>query len=299
MQTDLNELTYMQRWQLAARPKTLPAAVAPVLVGAALAYAAGSFRPLAALAALLGAVLIQIGTNFVNDVADFEKGADTDERLGPTRVTEKGLLTPRQVWGGVVVTFGLATLLGVYLIAVTGWPVVVIGLASLLGGYIYTAGPWPLAYNGLGDLGVMIFFGFVAVCGTAYVTAGFLPVSAWLAALGVGALITNILVVNNIRDIESDRKAGRRNIPVVFGRAAGETELVIWFVVAYLVSPVMLLLSQVTGWGLLPLLSIPLAVRLVNYVKRTDGVALNKGLAQMAQLALVYSALFAIGIALG
>ena len=175
MQTDLNELNYFQRWHLAARPKTLPAAVAPVLVGGALAYAAGSFRPLAALAALLGAVLIQIGTNFVNDVADFEKGADTHERLGPTRVTENELLTPRQVWGGVTVVFGLATLLGVYLIAVTGWPVAVIGLASLLGGYIYTAGPWPLAYNGLGDLGVMIFFGFVAVCGTAYVTAGFLP----------------------------------------------------------------------------------------------------------------------------
>jgi 1,4-dihydroxy-2-naphthoate octaprenyltransferase len=299
MQTDLNDLTYWQRWQLAARPKTLPAAVAPVLVGAALAYAAGSFRPFAALAALLGAVLIQIGTNLVNDVADFEKGADTPDRLGPTRVTENGLLTARQVWGGVVVTFGLAALTGVYLIAVTGWPVVVIGLASLLGGYIYTAGPWPLAYNGLGDLGVMIFFGFVAVCGTAYVTAGFLPESAWLAALAVGALITNILVVNNIRDIESDRKAGRRNIPVVYGRTAGEIELAIWFVVAYLVPPVMLLLNQVSGWGLLPLISIPLAVRLVNYVKCTDGFALNKGLAQMAQLALVYSALFALGIVLG
>jgi 1,4-dihydroxy-2-naphthoate octaprenyltransferase len=299
MQTDLNELTYFQRWRLAARPKTLPAAVAPVLVGGALAYAAGSFRPLAALAALLGAVLIQIGTNFVNDVADFEKGADTQERLGPMRVTENGLLTPRQVWSGVAVTFGLAALTGVYLIAATGWPVAVIGLASLLGGYIYTAGPWPLAYNGLGDLGVMIFFGFVAVCGTAYVTAGFLPESAWLASLAVGALITNILVVNNIRDIKSDRKAGRRNIPVVFGRAAGEIELVIWFVVAYLVPPLMLLLGQVSGWGLLPLLSIPLAVRLVSYVKRTDGFALNQGLAQMAQLALVYSALFAVGIVFG
>lgn len=209
---------------LASRPKTLPAAISPVLVGWGIAIGIEGFQLLPALAALLCAVLIQIGTNLVNDVVDYQKGADTSERLGPVRVTHTGLLTPRQVWRGVFITFGLAALVGLYLVFDAGWPVLVIGGASILAGFLYTVGPYSLTNIGLGDLFVMLFFGFVAVCGTVFVVAGSGPLSAWLSALGVGALVTNILVVNNTRDMETDRQTGRKNIPVLFGRKGGKIE---------------------------------------------------------------------------
>lgn len=292
-------LTPFQIWMLAIRPKTLPAAAAPVLLGWALAYAAGKFALLAALAALFGALMIQIGTNLVNDVVDFYKGADTEARLGPTRVTHTGLLTARQVWGGVAVSFGLAALAGVYLTVAAGWPVIVIGLASLLAGAAYTAGPFPLAYNGLGDLFVMIFFGFAAVCGTVYVTAGFVPESAWWAALAAGALTVNILVVNNIRDIETDRQADRRNIPVVFGRRAAEIEYALMLALAYIVPLVLWGRGLASAWVLLAFLSLPQGGKLMKMLlDGLEGPPLNRTLGQTAQLLLRYCVLLAVGLVL-
>ncbi len=288
-----------QRWWLAIRPRTLPAALAPVLVGAALAFAGGSFRPLAVLAALLGALLIQIGTNFVNDVADFKRGTDNEQRLGPTRVTQAGLLTPRQVWAGAGLAFGLAALAGVYLIFVGGWPLLVIGLLSILAGIAYTAGPYPLAYNGLGDIFVFIFFGLVAVGGTAYVAGGDLPPAAWLAGAAVGGLIVNILVVNNIRDVETDRAGGRTNIAVRFGRAAAETEFALMLALAFLAPLAIAGLGWGSRWVLLAWLALPGGLKLLRTLRGgLAGPPLNAVLGQTATLALRYSLLLALGLVL-
>ena len=285
-------------WILASRPKTLSAAVAPVMVGTALAIAVRSFHLGAAFAALLTAIFIQIGTNIYNDVADFERGTDTGERLGPLRVTQSGLLPPRQVRTGAFIAFGLAGLCGLYLIAVAGWPVIVIGAFSILAGFAYTAGPYPLAYNGFGDFFVLIFFGFVAVCGTAYVQIGFVPTAAWPAALGVGSTITALLVVNTVRDIETDRAAGRRSIPVVYGRKAGVTEYGVLLGIAYAIPLIMIAFDVGTWFVLLPCLTMPTALRLYRYIVKNEGRALNRALSSTAKLVFVYSSLLAVGIIL-
>ena len=285
-------------WIIACRPKTLPAAVAPVMVGTALAIAARSFHLGAALGALLIAILIQIGTNMYNDVADFERGTDTGERLGPQRVTQSGLLTPRQVRSGAFMAFGLATLCGLYLITIAGWPVIVIGAASILAGLAYTAGPYPLAYNGFGDLFVLLFFGFVAVCGTAYIQIGVVPPAAWPAALGVGSTITALLVVNNVRDIETDRAAGRRTIPVLYGRKVGVTEYGVLLGVAYAM-PLIMIVSELGTWViLLPWLTIPFALRLYRTLVKIEGRALNRVLSSTAKLVFIYGILLTVGIIL-
>ena len=286
-------------WLLAVRPKTLPAALAPVLVGSACAYAVGAFRLGPALAALVGALLLQIASNLANDVFDFEKGLDTHERLGPTRVTHAGLLTPAQVRGGLGVVIALAVLIGVYLTYAAGIVVVVIGLASIGAAVAYTGGPYPLGYHGLGDPAVMIFFGFVAVCGTAYVQALAVPDIAWVAALPVGALTTAILVVNNLRDLETDARGGKRTLAVRFGRAFTLREYRWLLISAYAVPIGIALGSRASAWLLLPLLTLPLAFRLLRRDERETGRALNAELAATAQLLFFYSALFAAGIALG
>ena len=287
-------------WVLACRPKTLAASVTPVIVGGAVAFAGGRFRWGPALAALLGAVMIQVGTNLANDVFDYEKGADTPERIGPRRMTQAGLLSPRQVRAGMVIAFGLATLAGVYLTAVTDWPVIAIGLASIAAGVGYTAGPFPLAYKGLGDLFTMVFFGFVAVCGTAYVASGAVRPAAWVAAVPVGALVTAILVVNNVRDVETDRRAGKRTLPVIFGRPAGVAEFVVLLAIGYAAPAIMVAAGLASPWALLPCLTIPLAVKLARTVAHiTDGPVLNRALAGTAKLLLLHGILFAAGIAAG
>lgn len=293
---DLQSLTAFQRWLLASRPKTLPAAVAPVLLGWAITWDLGSFAVLPALVTLLIAVLIQIGANLVNDVADFQKGADTSDRLGPLRVTQAGLLSPRQVWSGVAVTFGLAALGGLYLVLYAGWPILLLGAASLAGALLYSVGRYSFAATGSGDLFALLFFGFGAVCGTVYVLAGRVPLSAWLSALPVGILVTAILVVNNIRDIESDRRAGRKTIPARFGRRAGEIEYGVLLVIAYL-SPIAIWLAGETPWVLLVWLSLPLALQLYRQVRSMPiGRTFNLLLAQTARLTLLYSLLLALGI---
>ena len=286
-------------WVLAARPKTLPAALAPVLVGTAVAWAAGGFRAGPAAAAAVGALLLQIGSNLANDVFDFERGADREGRTGPMRVTQAGLLTPSQVRSGMVVVFGLALLVGVYLTVEAGWPVVVIGLAAIASALAYTGGPFPLGYNGLGELFVMIFFGFGAVCGTAFVQAGFVPAAAWPAGFAAGCLATAILVVNNVRDIEQDRKSGKRTLPVRFGRSWGVAEFGTLVVLAYLVPVTLVATDRAPTTLLLVLLSALLTLPLVNSLRHERGPILNRTLAGTARLFLIWSVLYSAGLLLG
>jgi 1,4-dihydroxy-2-naphthoate octaprenyltransferase len=288
----------IRAWVLAARPATLTAAFAPVAVGTACAWRVGALRWEAALAALLGAFLIQIATNFANDMFDFQKGADTEERLGPTRAAQAGLLTVAQLRRGIITAFALALGTGIYLTWIAGPAVVVIGLASMAAGLAYTGGPFPLAYNGLGDVFVMAFFGFVAVCGTAFVQALFVPQIAWAASVPMGALATGILVVNNVRDFEGDARAGKTTLVVRFGREGGVREYAFLLVVAYVTPVVMFALGWTSAWVCLPLLTILWGVRLFRSVLHDRGVALNETLAETAKLLSLFGILFAIGIAL-
>jgi 1,4-dihydroxy-2-naphthoate polyprenyltransferase len=284
-------------WLLASRPATLTAAVAPVVVGTAVAHALGEFGKGPAVAALLGAMLIQIGTNFANDVFDAEKGADTEERLGPTRAVQAGLLSPRAVRTGMIVTFGLAVLVGFYLAASAGWPVVAIGVASILSGIAYTGGPYPLGYHGLGDVFVMAFFGFVAVCGTVFVETGAAPMLAVLASIPVGAIATCVLVVNNLRDRHTDVKAGKRTLAVRLGRGGVLTEYVLLLLASYAV-PVGLAAWYGRPWLLLPVASLPVAALLFRRIAASEGRALNPCLAGTARLLLLFAALFSAALVL-
>ncbi|MFB6221716.1 MAG: 1,4-dihydroxy-2-naphthoate polyprenyltransferase [Halolamina sp.] len=298
---------------MAARPQTLPAAVAPVAVGTGLAVHEGVFAPLPALAALLGAVLIQIGTNFANDYYDAVKGADTKEREGFTRVTAGGLIEPESVKRAMWLTFAAAVLVGTYLVWVGGVPILVIGLLSVASGIAYTGGPYPLGYHGLGDLFVFVFFGVVAVTGTFYVQAaaelvagvpvgvpdGTVPTVALLASLPVAGLSTAILVVNNIRDREEDRKTGKRTLAVRFGYTASRAEYLALLALAYVIPP-LFLIRGFTPFVLLPLVSLPLAATVSRTVlTETSGEALNPALERTGKLLALYSALFAAGLVAG
>ncbi len=289
----------MNPWVLAIRPRTLLVGVTPVLVGAALAHRSGAFRPLPALAALVGALLLQIGSNLANDVFDYEKGADTAERLGPLRVTQAGLLTPSAMKRGMAVVFALALLVGVYLTWVSGWPIVVIGLLSIASAIAYTGGPYPLGYNGLGDVFVFLFFGLVAVAGTAWVASGELGGQVFYAGAAVGALATNVLVVNNVRDYEQDQRANKRTVIVRFGRSFGIVEYALCLLIAYAVPVLFLLLGWAALPVLLPLTTAPLAFGLLSRVRREQGAALNLVLASTAKLVFLHGLLFALGLAVG
>lgn len=283
---------------MASRPRTLPAAIAPVLVGTALAWADGRFSLAPALAAVAGALLLQILSNFANDYFDFKKGADTRERVGPTRVMSAGLLTARELRTGIVAVIVLAILDGVYLILVGGWPILAVGVASILAALLYTGGPFPFGYHGLGDLFVFIFFGLVAVCGTYYVQAGTLSVPILLAAAPVGFLITSILVVNNLRDIETDAKAGKRTLAVLIGPQNTRRQFLALLILAYAATPLLWLVSSTGPAVLLPLISLPMAAKRVASVFSASGKELNSVLAATAQLSLQFSMLLSIGILL-
>jgi 1,4-dihydroxy-2-naphthoate polyprenyltransferase len=282
-------------WLLAARPATLPAAVVPVVVGSALAAAEGQFQPLPFAAALLASVLIQVGTNLANDYFDFLKGADTQARLGPVRVTQSGLLAAQAVRNATVLVFGLALVVGVYLVAVGGWPILAIGLLSIAAAVLYTGGPWPLGYHGLGDLICFIFFGLLAVVGTAYLHTGSVNTAAFLAAIPVGLLVTAILVVNNLRDIDTDRATGKRTLAVRIGRTGTRLEYVTLLAGAYLV-PLGRWLAGASAWFWLPWLTLPLAVSLTRVILRQEGRALNPALRGTARLHLLFGLLFAASL---
>jgi 1,4-dihydroxy-2-naphthoate octaprenyltransferase len=283
-------------WVLAARPKTLSAASVPVLVGSACAAQSGNFAVVPALAALAGALLLQIGANFANDVYDYEKGADTAERLGPTRAVQAGLITPSQMKLGMLVVFGLALAIGAYLTYVAGPVILAIGLASIVSAIAYTGGPYPLGYNGLGDIFVFFFFGIVAVAGTAFVELGRVPPLSLWCSLPVGALATAILVVNNLRDHEQDARVGKRTLAVRFGPRFVIGEYAALLAVAYAI-PLYLATSANHGrFVLLPLLTLPLGRKLMRAVATERGPALNARLAGTAKLLLFFGVLLALGL---
>jgi 1,4-dihydroxy-2-naphthoate polyprenyltransferase len=290
-------LTHLRLWLLAARPRTLPAAIAPVLVGTALAGSQDIFRVGPFIAALVGSVFIQIGTNLSNDYSDARRGADTEDRLGPVRVTAGGLMPPRRVLVGTYVAFGVAVAAGLYLAAVAGWELLVVGAASILAGVLYTGGPRPYGYEGLGELFVFAFFGLVAVAGSYFVQTEELDWEAVALGVPVGLLAAAILVVNNVRDIDTDRRAGKRTLAVQLGRERARTLFTAMVVLAFMI-PVALV-PALSLWLLLVLAALPLAPPLVRTVAtRTDGRALNTALAGTGRLLAVFSLLLSAGVLL-
>jgi 1,4-dihydroxy-2-naphthoate octaprenyltransferase len=284
-------------WLMAARLRTLPAAIAPVLVGTSLALGNGTFHPVTFVAALLGAIFIQVGTNLSNDYSDARRGADTEDRLGPVRVTAGGLVPPSQVLIATYATFGLAVLCGIYLIAVAGWELLAVGAASILAGVLYTGGPRPYGYEGLGELFVFLFFGIVAVAGSYFVQVQQLPWEAFVCAVPVGLLASAILVVNNVRDIETDRRAGKRTLAVRLGRERTRTLYTAMLAAAFITAPLPWPLGSMNAWLLLPWLALPLAVAVTRVVRtRSDGPSLNGALARTGMLQLVFCLLYSAGI---
>jgi 1,4-dihydroxy-2-naphthoate octaprenyltransferase len=284
-------------WWLAIRPATLTASAAPVLVGSGAAWADGAFALGPALAALLGAALLQVGANFANDVFDFERGADTVDRLGPQRATQQGWISAAQMKRAMWLAFAGATVVGLYLTYVAGWPVLALGLLSIAAAYLYTGGPKPYGYLGLGDLAVFVFFGFGAVAGTYYVQAHSVSRLALLASIPIGALATAILVVNNLRDIETDARAGKHTLAVRLGDGPTRSYYLLLLAMAYLV-PLFLWWRGLSGaWALLSWLSLPLALRLAGRMRHERGLALNGCLVGTARLEVVFGLLFALGLA--
>lgn len=283
---------------LAARPATLPAAIVPVLVGTAAVIVPHGIRILPFLAALLASILIQVGTNLANDYFDFRKGADTAERLGPVRVTQAGLASANETLAATGIAFALATLCGTYLTFIGGWPILAIGALSILSGVAYTGGPWPLGYNGLGDIFVFLFFGLIAVVGSAYVQIGGIDPVAAVAAIPIGCTVTAILVVNNLRDTDTDRTAGKRTLSVRFGRRFARVEYAALVLGAYLFPPLLFGLGAIERPLWLPYLSLPLAIGLVRVVARSnDGRTLNLALKRTGQLHLFFGGFLALALA--
>ncbi len=284
-------------WILAIRPKTLPAAVSPVVVGTSMAFVDKSFKPAVALAAMVGALFLQVGANLANDYFDYIRGIDGVDRLGPTRVTQSGLISAEAVKIGTIVTFIFATIVGSYLTFIGGWPIFLVGVASILTALAYTGGPYPLASYGLGDIFVFIFFGPVAVCGTYYLQTLHLTTLIVLISIPVGLLVTAILVVNNLRDINTDRKAGRYTLAVIIGKRGTRIEYAILLVTAYTVPFILWLTNMISGWViLLCMFSLPMAIFMICAIRCTEGILLNQALARTAGLSLVFSLLLSVGL---
>ena len=290
-------ITPRQAWILAARPKTLPAALSPVVVGAALAIADGGFAPLPALAAAAGALLLQILSNFANDYSDFFRGADTPDRLGPVRVTSAGLIAPAALRKGIIAVIALAVLIGLYLVWVGGWPILLVGVAAILAALAYTGGPFPFGYYGLGEVFVFLFFGVVAVCGTYYVQTLALTPQVVIASVAVGALITAILVVNNYRDAETDARAGKRTSVVRFGRKFARWQFALGHAVALLVPAMLAVHWDAFDWILLPIVLTPEAMRQVFRLKELDSpMGLITLLGDVGRYLAAYALLLSAGI---
>ena len=298
-QKNPGSLSSLQIWLIAARPRTLPAAVAPVLVGTSLAWTVGPLDWIAFVAASLGALFIQVGTNLSNDYSDARRGADTEERLGPVRVTAGGLVPPKQVLFATYASFGMAVLCGIYLIIIAGPVLLLIGAASILAGVLYTGGPRPYGYEGFGELFVFTFFGIVAVTGSYYVQRQALEWEAFVLAIPVGLLASAILVVNNVRDLETDRRANKQTLAVRIGRANTRRLFAVMVALAYPTSLLPTMLGSFNAWPLLVLLTIPIAVALVRTVaSHTDGPTLNASLAKAGILELSFCVLLTAGLLL-
>lgn len=288
----------LQSWILASRPRTLPAAVVPVMVGSALAIYQGIFFPAYSIIALLCSILIQIGTNFTNDLYDHLKGSDTKERKGPLRVLAAGLITVKEMKWGIFFVFFTAFLLGLYLVYSVGIVILWVGIFSIVAGLAYTAGPFPLAYNGLGDVFVFIFFGIVGTVGTYYLHVQQFTLLALLISLPVGALITNILIVNNYRDIEEDKSAGKNTLAVLLGKEFSRYEYIFFILVSFLVPFLLHFKYDFNIWIFLPYITLPLAITLVKMIYALTGTQLNKTLELSAKFSALYGLLLSIGIIL-
>jgi 1,4-dihydroxy-2-naphthoate polyprenyltransferase len=290
-------MSHLSVWLLAIRPKTLPAAIAPVLVGCAVAWAENGFDLLTALAAFAVALLLQIGANLANDVADFRRGADSDDRLGPLRVTQGGLISPRHVVVATALVLIAAVAPGLYLVWRGGPALAVLGLLAIAAAVTYTAGPKPFGYLGLGEIFVFIFFGPVAVVGTSFVMTHSVTRLALLASIAMGSLVTAILVVNNLRDIASDLAAGKRTLAVRIGRRATRWEYTVLIAVAYAMPAVMWWelsdLGPLVAWT-----TIPLAIQLVRQVWDGGGRGLNPVLGGTARLCLWFAVTLGTGLIL-
>ncbi|OJX37981.1 MAG: 1,4-dihydroxy-2-naphthoate polyprenyltransferase [Chloroflexi bacterium 44-23] len=300
MQSDsiLSPINKSKAWILASRPKTLTAAATPVIIGSSVAFFEQTFQPLAALAALIGALCLQIGANLANDIFDFQKGVDNQDRLGPLRVTQAGLLSPTEVKIGMSIVFLIASLCGVYMTLVSGLWIVVIGILAILAAVAYTGGPFPYGYRGLGELFVFIFFGFAAVCGTYYAQAGSVSQLAFFSSIPVGLLIVAILIVNNLRDLEGDLKSGKRTLAVKFGLHWARQEFVVVIAFAYLVVFLMGISNIAPAWVLLSWLSLPAVFGHVHSVMYDEGSVLNTTLASTGMLTLIFGLLYSGGLIL-
>lgn len=298
MYQNVKEISKFESWILASRPKTLPAAVMPVFVGTSIAIYDNVFVPTAAIIALVCSLLIQIGTNFINDLFDYLKGTDKKDRVGPTRVLAAGLVSVKEMKLWINIVFGTAFILGLYLVYLGGLFVLLIGILSLLAGYAYTAGPYPLAYNGLGDIFVFVFFGFVGTIGTYYVQANEITMLVFWSSIPVGALVTNILVVNNYRDIEEDRIAGKKTLAVKFGSKFARLQYVLFMILSYTILIVVYFTYKQSLFVFLPLITLPLSIKLIRMIYRLTGKELNKTLELTAKLSAIYGILFAVGILL-
>ncbi len=298
MKEEKKNISKIHSWILASRPRTLPAALVPVMVGSALAIYQGIFYPAFSIVALFCSILIQIGTNFTNDLYDFLKGTDTEERKGPLRVLASGLISVKEMKWGIFLVFFTAFLLGLYLVYSVGLMILWIGIFSIVAGLAYTAGPFPLAYNGLGDLFVFIFFGIVGTVGTYYLHAQQFTSLAFLISLPVGALITNILIVNNYRDIEEDKTAGKNTLAVLLGREFSRYEYVFFILISFFIPFLLHFKYDFNIWIFLPYITLPIAITLVKMIYALTGTQLNKTLELSAKFSAIYGLLLSIGIIL-
>lgn len=287
--------TKLKIWIDACRPKTLTAAIAPVMIGSSMALSVNSFHLLSALVALIGSILIQIGTNFANDYYDFKKGADTEERLGPTRATQAGLIEPPIMKRAFIYTFLLAGLLGLYLVYRGGWLILIFGILSILSGFLYTGGPKPLGYLGLGDVFVLFFFGVVAVSGTYYVQVRELNIEVILAGLSPGLIAMAILAVNNLRDISTDKKAGKKTLAVRFGANFVKLEFVMSILLANFITIYLVYRTQAHWYSLAACISILFSFPLMRKVMTLHGSELNPVLGNTGKILLMFSILFSLG----
>jgi 1,4-dihydroxy-2-naphthoate octaprenyltransferase len=286
----------LNSWLLASRPKTLLAAVVPVMVGSALAISMKKFFLPYSLVALLCSILIQIGTNFTNDLYDYLKGSDTIKRKGPRRVLASGLISVKEMKLAIILVFGLTFLLGLYLVYSVGLLILWVGIFSIFAGIIYTAGPFPLAYNGLGDIFVFIFFGIIGTMGTFYLHTQEISILSFIVSIPVGALITNILIVNNYRDIEEDREANKKTLAVILGRTFSRWQFIFLILFSYMTSAILHFHFSYNFWIFLPFATLPLAIILNKMLYTLSGEALNKTLELSAKFAGLYGLLFSIGL---
>jgi 1,4-dihydroxy-2-naphthoate octaprenyltransferase len=287
----------MNNWILASRLKTLPAAISPVLVGVSLAIHDGEFKPFIAFMTLLAAVLIQIGANFANDVYDFLKGSDREDRLGPTRATQSGLISPENMKKGMCLVFAMAICVGFYLASIGGWPIVWIGLASIASAIAYTGGPYPLGYHGWGDVFVFIFFGIIAVPGTYYLQSGIVSYDSILLGIPLGALSTAILIVNNLRDADTDIKSDKRTLAVRLGKPFVKIEYIVMMVIAF-ATPIYILQFWDEFSLYIILFLLPISIQHIQSLYTKTGEALNEVLVDTAKFLFHFSLLLSIGLIL-